>query len=407
VQDWNLTAEKEIMANTVARVGYFGNHSTRLEQKRVFNDPTPDYVWYTTKKVATPTGEYSQVARRPYENTYFGTLERWENTGWGNSNGFTLELERRYSKGFSYQIFYVMDNNFMAGGQGYSGTSNIPELNVYLPGVLPSDVDARNRLLNYQRDTSVPMHRVRWNFLVDLPFGKGKPILGGAGKWMNMLVGGWQIAGMGSLASSWGNFPTGQFPTGNKFEFYGYKYPVQDCTGTPNTATVATCYPGYLWHNGYIPAYRINSKNANGVPNGYMGVPDSYKPAYQPLWPYPADYLSRSAATDPLYSWYGSNTLWLPIKNAAGQDIIQRIGWSGLDPLRQQYFPSTRQWGFDASAFKTVQLTESMNVRLNADFFNVFNHPGNPSGVGTTGFLSTRNSGYGARVLQLSLRFSW
>jgi hypothetical protein len=44
VQDWNLTVEKEIMANTVARAGYFGNHSTRLEQLYQFNDSTPDYI---------------------------------------------------------------------------------------------------------------------------------------------------------------------------------------------------------------------------------------------------------------------------------------------------------------------------------------------------------------------------
>jgi hypothetical protein len=61
----------------------------------------------------------------------------------------------------------------------------------------------------------------------------------------------------------------------------------------------------------------------------------------------------------------------------------------------------------DASAVKTVSITESMNVRFSADFFNVFNMPGNPSGVASTGFLSTRNSGQNARTLQLSLRFSW
>jgi hypothetical protein len=180
-----------------------------------------------------------------------------------------------------------------------------------------------------------------------------------------------------------------------------------DCNSTPTNATSPTCYPGYLWYNGYIPAYRINSKNANGVPNGYMGIPADYKPAFQPLWPAPADYRSRSSATDPLYSWYDSNTLWLPIKDNSGRDIIQRIGWSGLDPNRMQYFPSTRQWGFDASAFKTVNITETVFVRLNADFFNVFNHPGNGSGVGGTGFLSTRNSGYGARQIQLTLRLTW
>ena len=56
--------------------------------------------------------------------------------------------------------------------------------------------DAFNRQKNYQRDISIPHHRVRWNYVVDLPFGQGKPILGSAGKLVNRVVGGWQLAGI-------------------------------------------------------------------------------------------------------------------------------------------------------------------------------------------------------------------
>ncbi len=397
VQDWNLTFEKEILANTVARAGYFGNHSSRLEQLYQFNSSTPDYVWYMTRGTALPTGEYSNVARRFSDQTTYGDLERWQNTGWGNSNGIQLELERRYSKGFAYQLFYVMDNALMAGGGGYSGTSVLPEVNQFMPGEVPTDIDARNKLLNYQRDIGIPHHRVRWNFLVDLPFGRGKPVLGNAGSWLNRLVGGWQVAGMGSLASTYLTLPSSYFSTGNKLEVYGYKYPIEDCTS-------GTCYPGYLWYNGYIPAYRINSTDPKtGKPNGYMGVPADYKPAMQPLLPYPADYLSRTSASDPMYGFYGGNTVWVTLNNG----VVQRTSWTGLAPLRQQYVPSVRQWGLDASLFKMVPITERVNMRLNVDFFNVLNHPGNPNSVGSTGMLATRNSGSGARVLQLTLRLTW
>jgi hypothetical protein len=397
VQDWNLTLEKEIMENTVMRLGYVGNHSSRLEQLYRFNEPTPDYVWYMTTRKPLPTGEYANVARRFFDQTVYGTLERWQNTGWGNSNGFQFEIERRYSKGYAYQLFYVMDNTFMAGGSGYSGTSIIPEMNQFLPGEVPTDIHERNRFLNYQRDTSIPKHRVRWNFLVDLPFGRGKPLLGNAGSWLNRLVGGWQIAGMGSLRSNYFALPTNLFPTGEKIEIYGYKYPIQDCTS-------GTCYPGYLWWNGYIPAYRINSVDPKtGKPNGYMGVPANYKPAVQPLHPYPADYLSRSSATDPMYPWYGTNTVWITLENGT----VQRVTWGGLPPLRNQYLPSVRQWGFDASLFKTIPVTERVTLRFNADFFNVFNHPGNPNSIASTGMLSTRTSGSEARQVQLTLRLNW
>jgi hypothetical protein len=397
VQDWNFTIEKEIMENTVARVGYFGNHSSRLEQKYEFNNSTPTWVWWETTHTQVPTGEYSGVATRFFDQTTFGTLERWQNTGWGNSNGIQLELERRYSKGYAYQLFYVMDNTFMGGGNGFSTVSNIPAVNQFLPGAVPTDIDQRNKLLNYQRDTTVPKHRARWNFLVDLPFGKGKPLGSSAGPLLDRLIGGWQIAGMGSLASTYFTLPAGLFPTDTPVEIYGYKHPIQDCTS-------GTCYPGYLWWNGYIPAYRINSVDAAGKPNGYMGIPANYKPAVQPLWPYPADYLTRSSGTDPMYAFYGGNTVWIPL---AGVSAPQRIAWGGLQPLRQQYLPSVRQWGLDASIFKTIPIKESLNLRLNVDFFNVLNHPGNPNSIGSTGMLATRNSGSGARQLQLTLRLNW
>jgi hypothetical protein len=394
VQDWNLTFEKEIMSDTLIRVGYFGNHSDHIEQLYQFNNSTPGYIWYKTTGLPSPTGTYAATATNYYDKTLYSRLEQWQNTGWGNSHGIQLEWERRYSKGFGYQLFYVMDNNFSAGGQGYSGSSVIPEVNQFLPGEIPLNMDERNRFMNYRRDTSIPKHRVRWNWIVDLPFGKGKPVLGDAGTWLNRLVGGWQIAGMGSLASTYTALPTGMFPTGNKLEMYGYKYPIENCTS-------GVCYPGYLWWNGYIPANQINSVNpTTGKPNGYMGIPADYKPSVAPIWPWPA---TTPPASDPMRAYYGTNTLWVPLSNGT----VQRTSWTGLDPWRNQFLPSVRQWGLDASIFKAIPITESVIVRLNADFFNVLNHPGNPNSVGSTGILSTQSSGSGPRTLQLTLRLQW
>jgi hypothetical protein len=40
------------------------------------------------------------------------------------------------------------------------------------------------------------------------------------------------------------------------------------------------------WWNGYIPPNRINSVDANGKPNGVMGVPANHKPSTAPLIPW-------------------------------------------------------------------------------------------------------------------------
>jgi len=398
VHDWNLTVEKEVMKDTVARIAYVGNHGSFLEQFNRYNEPTPDYIWFQTTRRPLPTGEFSNVARRPFDQTVYGTVEEYRKTGWSNYNGMQFELERRYSKGFAYQIFYVVGNALGAGGQDFSGTSIIPATNQFLPGLVPEDIGSRNRLLNYQRDIAIPKHRVRWNWIADLPFGKGKWLGRNAGGFLDRVIGGWQIAGLGTLRSNYFTLPTGTYPTGAPIEMYGYRYPIQDCRS-------GACRPGYLWWNGYIPANRINSVDAQGRPNGVMGVPANYRPATAPLIPAgtTAAQPNMPAGTN-LVQFWDTNTVWVPLSDGT----IQRTTFNdGLHPWRQQYLPGVRQWGVDASLFKTIPITESVRLRFNADFFNVFNNPGNPNSIGGDGILNTLNSGNAARELQLTLRLTW
>jgi hypothetical protein len=391
VQNWNLTLEKQIIPDTVLRFGFVGNHSAHLEQLLQVNQSTPTYIWYLTTGQPLPTGSLSGVATNNYDQQVISRLEQWQNTGWGNSNGIQVEIQRRFSKGYAYQFFYVLDNALSAGGQSYSGTSLINATNQYLPNTMPTDAHQYDRLLDYQRDTTVPHNRFRWDWVADLPIGKGKALLGNASRVVDKILGGWQVTGIGSANSTYFTLPSGDFSTGVPVQIYGYKYPIQNCTS-------GTCYPGYLWWNGYIPSTQINT------PNGYQGIPADYKPAVAPLIPYGQTALPPNApAGTNVSSYWGTNTVWVPINNGT----VQRTTWSGLAPLRQQYLPSVWQWGMDASLVKNFPIKESFRFRLQVDFFNVLNHPGNPNSVGSTGILSTQSSGNSPRTLQLSGRMTW
>ena len=134
----------------------------------------------------------------------------------------------------------------------------------------------------YKRDTGVPHDELRWNWIVDLPFGRGKKILGNANKFVDAIIGGWQVSSMGRWKNSWiGLSHRRQLAHRREpVNYYGRDLPIQDCTS-------GVCRNAYLMWNGYIPAYLINSVDATGKPNGYMGIPSDYKPAVAPLWPYP------------------------------------------------------------------------------------------------------------------------
>lgn len=391
---WNLIVEREILANTVVKVGYIGTHGTRMSQWYTYNDPAPAYVWYATTGQPFPTGEFANVARRPYDQQVYGTVQRYQKTGWSNFNGVQLEFEHRYSKGYAFQLFYVMSNAMRVAGDGWRDDILRPA-NYYLPGTVPEDDAARNRLLFYRRDTGIPKHRVNWNFLVDLPFGKGKAIAGNANRVVNTLIGGWQVAGNGTLTSRYFQLPTSYWGPYNGVEVYGKQYPIQDCRS-------GVCYDGYLYWNGYIPANRINSKDpVTGRPNGVMGVPDNYKPFQTWLIPIPAN---GGSSADPNSAFYESNTVFVPLKDGTQQRTTYD---PGIHPLQNQFVSAPMIWNMAASAFKTVPITERVFLRVNADFLNnVFNMPGT-NVPGGDGIILNRTSANTPRVLQLTVRLTW
>jgi hypothetical protein len=391
--EWNLTVEREILDNTVVRVGYVGTHGANLEQFYTFNEQPNSYVWFVNTGLPLPTGQFAPVARRNFDQTSYGDIERYQKSGWSNYSGFQFEVQRRYSAGYGFQFFYVLSNALRAAGDGWNGDF-LNEPNAYLRGTMPEDIDARNRLLNYRRDPEIAKHRVRWNWIVDLPFGRGKKFGSNAGGFVDRVIGGWQIAGFGNMNSNYFTLPTANWGELGNVEVYGKKYKIEDCRS-------GQCFPGYLWYNGYIPAHRINSVDAQGRPNGVMGVPSDYRPASRPVHPTPAN---GGSASDPNFQFYETNTVFVPLNNGS----LQRVALdTNLHPWRQQYVPGPWGIGLDASLFKNTRITENVVLRFNADFFSVLNNPGLVQPDSSTGIVSLRNSANSPRQLQLTLRLTW
>jgi hypothetical protein len=399
VHDWNLTVEKELFADTILRLAYLGNRGVRQESYFDWNPPTTEYVWVSQTKSVPPSGITANTALRPIPTLPYGNLQEWRKDGYGWSNGYQVELNRRYSKGVGFQVFYVLMNVTRAAAAGWEVA--LPPVSNFLPGSVPADDAQRMRLLLYRRDPNVPQHEIRWNWIADLPFGSGKLIGGGAKGVVNHLIGGWQVAGMGRWRSRWFTLPTTNWPTGAPVKYSGESIPIEDCRS-------GVCRPGFLAWNSYIPAHQINSKDAQGRPNGVMGVPSDYKPSHAPLWPFPANYPSLNTQNDPNYNNYGTNWVWLPLNTGSTYRMSLNGDTYGspLHPWINQAVRGNNQWNTDASLMKNVRINERMSLRFTADFFNVFNVPGNPL-PNSSGIIETWTSAQDARVMQLSGRFTW
>jgi hypothetical protein len=396
--EWNFSLEREIHGGLVASARYVGTHAVNLPQKYNYNATTGDYVWYIRTGEPVPTGQYASTARNPYNATTYGTINQFLRTGYSNANAFQFELQRRYSKGLGFQFIYELTNALTNSRTvGNSTDASIVPATSYLPGVVPDDFDKINRMLYYTRDTAIPKHQLRWNWVADLPFGNGKPLFRNAGKVLNTVIGGWQLSGIGSYRSRYWSLPTSNWGLKGEVEYYGTKYPIQNCSG-------GTCIPGYLAWNGYISAPLINRTDAAGNCTGICGIPSNYQPAELPLIPYGTTKVPANAPADINMSQYwDSNNVWIRLNNGN----VVRTGYNdNYNPWQNQVRPGPWAFGLDASLFKSFPLTEDVNLRFNADFFSVLNNPG-MSTPGGNGIISLQNSSNSPRMLQLSLRLTW
>jgi hypothetical protein len=397
-REWNLTIESEIVRNLLFRLAYVGTQGRNLDEMVYYNgEPsTYNYVYYVTTGQPLPTGAYSSVALRDYDQTTYGDIRLYQNTGYSNCSSLQVEVQRRFYHGLGFQWYYVLSNAMWMGNAGeYAGQTGayLPDPVSFLPGSVPSNFDAYNRFYNYSRNPNVPKHRVSWNVLYDLPFGKGKRWLSNSGGLVNRLAGGWQLSTYSLMSSRYITLPSSNWGPFSKVQIYGTKYPIEDCRS-------GTCIRSYLWYNGYIPANQINTHNAAGQCTGVCGVPPSYYPSNEPIWPIPAN----PSLSDPNYSLYGTNNVYVPMQNGTKQLVAYN---TGLNPWRNQYIPGPWSWPVNSSLFKVIPINDRLKLRVNMDFFNVFNMPGIPMPDASTGIIGLQNSDNGPRTLQWTLRLNW
>jgi hypothetical protein len=391
VHDWNLTLEKEVLPRTLARVAWVGNHAAYMDVFRNINPAAGQFVWASNTGLTYPT---TAGGARPYDATY-GDIVVSGKYGYTNFTGMQFELSRRYSKGFGYQVFYVISNANVLGSVSDQGTTTTlapaaSYLKSQVSGLSEYDLD---RLTNYHRDGTIPNRRLSWNWVADIPVGRGKHFGRNMNKVLDAVAGGWQLSGYGTWATNWYTLPSDLFTTGTPFEQYGTKSPIQDCRS-------GRCLSGFLWYNGYINPAQINSVDAKGNPNGIMGVPANYKPAFQPLVPFPA----TAIPNDPNAPYYGTNTVYVPLQDGT----TYRGSYAGITPLQNQYVQSRGLWTLSSSLFKSFPIRENVRLRVQWDVFNPTNSPQQPQlPSNSQGLLYTYLNGTSARSMQFTLRLLW
>jgi hypothetical protein len=161
-QMYNLSIQYQFTSNWLFEIGYLGNRAQHVYLNTSINDATP----------ALPTDSSTLQSRR-IASTLLGNVPWYAPQGNTNYNALTLNLEKRFSNGFSILTNYTQSRALGNTDAGAKSPYNLRD------SYGPLSFDVRRRL--------------SMATLFDLPIGKGKKILGNVPAAVDHLVGGWQI----------------------------------------------------------------------------------------------------------------------------------------------------------------------------------------------------------------------
>lgn len=173
VQEWNFTVEHQFGNSWAARASYVGSQAHHLPYNSdALNVP------------AVQTPNVSTLNQHPF--TYFngtsyvpwGNINSYRSAGKQNFNQLQLGVQHRFASGFSfegqYQFTRSLDNVPTSGG--------------------PLNWHYGNRA--YGNTQFIRRHYAAFNYVYELPFGRGRRWLSGAHGVEDAVAGGWQISGI-------------------------------------------------------------------------------------------------------------------------------------------------------------------------------------------------------------------
>ena len=346
-QDYNLAIERSFTNDLVATISYVGNNSRHMPVNVDANAP-----------LALAAPGVSSQPFRPLPHA--GGSAYVSYSAISAYNGLQSKLEKRLSHGWNMLATYTWshamdDGNTPLGSTGDNGQQNY--------NLIPLKRD-------FSQSPFDTRHRLTFNALYELPFGKGKTYLNN-NTVADLIVGGWS-ANATFVAQS-GNFFT-VYPSGINTASGGSARAVKiaDPFRTGGTAAVgsnATCPTSVRNRNNwYNPCSFANPWDPSGVDHPLTG------------------YVTDTATA---LGYLGGR-----------RNVVSGPGYERVN----------------MSIFKEFKTYHEQNLEFRSDIFNLFNTPslGQPSntGIGTNGGQITGTRGLqryapDSRFIQLSMKYEF
>ena len=179
-ETWGLTVEHELPQNFQFSVQYLGSRGVRLFSRGGVNLCTTPVTFNPVDgDCVRPLDQFYPDPNNPDP---FGSVDIKRDIGSSTYNALGVSLERRFSKGVSFQSRYTWSHSINDGSVGGGESSGPENVSCLSCDKGPSVFDVR--------------HNVAVNAVYELPFGPGKAYLNESGA-LGKVIGGWSLSSIG------------------------------------------------------------------------------------------------------------------------------------------------------------------------------------------------------------------
>jgi len=166
---WNLSVGKQIFG-TAVDFAYVGTKALNIPYAENLNLLPPSTTPYSN-------------ARRPYPR--FNSVTLSQTGGSSIYHGFTIQADRRIGKSLLFNMNYT-----------WAKSLSDVDLRSSTPGIQQNQY---NRFLERADDGNIRRQQLRFNYVYDLPFGRGQKMLADMHPAANAILGGWQLVGITTM----------------------------------------------------------------------------------------------------------------------------------------------------------------------------------------------------------------
>lgn len=259
-QQWSLSVQREILPNMLLEINYTGSNAKNLPTQWIFNQPTASPVPVDIK---SPDPAANPWLRRPFPNISLGSFVV-TNILQSSYNAMTVKVDKRFAGGYGFLSNYTWSKSMDEGSEVFQLANTF--------GII-----SNNRNIRQDRGVSTFDLTHRWvtSGIVELPFGKGKPLLNGSG-WMDKVFGGFQVSGILTVQSGFPFTPLVR----NRLAHTGFALSTErgDLVGNPYWSSAEWNQRVKEWEAGNGRLFVINpaSININYAPGTFGNIPRNF-----------------------------------------------------------------------------------------------------------------------------------